>query len=715
MNPKKALLLVVIASAVTAYFWLDLGQYLNLEFLKSRQAEFQSLYEAHRWQVLAVFFVIYVTVVALSLPGAAIMTLAAGALFGFVPALILVSFASSIGATLAFLVARFILHDTVQDKFGDRLRAINEGVRKDGAFYLFSMRLVPAIPFFVINLVMALTPIRTWTFYWVSQLGMLAGTAVYVNAGTQLAQIDSLSGLLSADLILAFLLLAAFPWVARALRDRVRRFQVYKGWQKPRTFDRNMVVIGAGSAGLVSAYIGATVRASVSLVEKNAMGGDCLNTGCVPSKTLIRSARVAALSRRAESLGFSKIQADFDFADIMERVQRVIRKVEPHDSVARYTDLGVDCIHASARLISPWEVEIDEDGQTRRLTTRSIILATGAGPFVPPIEGIDRIDYLTSDSLWQLREQPERLLVLGGGPIGCELSQAFAQLGSRVTQIEMMPRLMIKEDPEVSEMVQASMANDGVEIYCGHKAVRFVVEGDDKVLYTEHGGTEQRHVFDQVLIAVGRRANTAGLNLEALGINTRENGTLDTNEFLQTRFPNIYACGDVAGPYQFTHAAAHQAWHASVNALFGRFKKFKVDYRIIPRATFTSPEVAHVGLNETEASEQGLDVEVTRYGIDDLDRAMADEADHGFVKVLTPKGSDKVLGATIVGEHAGELITEFVTAMKQGAGLNKLLGTIHIYPTLSEANKFAAGEWKKNHAPENILAWLGQYHRWARK
>lgn len=715
MNIKKVTLLVVIAALLAGYFWFDLGQYLSLDYLKSQQDRFQALYQTHQWQVLAVFFVSYILVVALSLPGAAIMTLAAGALFGFWHALVLVSFASSIGATLAFLVARFILHDAVQSRFGDRLKTINEGVRKDGAFYLFSMRLVPAIPFFVINLVMALTPIRTWIFYWVSQVGMLAGTAVYVNAGTQLSQLESMSGLLSADLIIAFLLLAIFPWVARWLRDWVSRIQVYKGWRKPRHFDRNLVVIGAGSAGLVSAYIGATVRAGVSLVEKDKMGGDCLNTGCVPSKALIRSARVASLPARAKSLGFRRVETDFEFSDIMDRVQRVIGKVEPHDSVERYTELGVDCIRGRASLVSPWEVEIDENGKKRRLTTRAIIIATGARPFVPPIEGIDEVDYLTSDTLWNLREQPERLLVLGGGPIGCELSQAFARLGSRVTQVEMLPRLMIREDPEVSSLVRGAMEKDGVNVLCEHKAVRFAVEDGEKVLYTESGGKEHRHAFDQVLVAVGRRTNTSGLGLEALGIETRDNGTVQTNEYLQTRFPNIYACGDAAGPFQFTHTAAHQAWFASVNALFGRLKKFKVDYSVIPWATFTSPEVAHVGINETEAKEQGIAHEVTVYGIDDLDRAIAEEADEGFVKVITAGSSDKVLGATIVGEHAGELITEFVLAMKHGLGLNKLLGTIHIYPTLSEANKFAAGEWKKKHVPERAQRWLEWLHRRARR
>ncbi len=715
MNPRKLVLVAVIAAAVIAFFALDLNQYLTLDYLKAQQESFQALTREHPVLVLGSFFVLYVVVVALSLPGAAVMTLAAGALFGFLPALILVSFASSIGATVAFLVARFLFHDAVQEKFGNRLKTINEGVRKDGAFYLFSMRLVPAIPFFVINLLMALTPIKTWTFYWVSQVGMLAGTAVYVNAGTQLGQLESLGGLLSPELIGSFLLLAIFPWIARWIRDRARAVEVYKGWTKPKSFDRNMVVIGGGSAGLVSAYIAATVKASVSLVEKDKMGGDCLNTGCVPSKTLIKSARTAALSNQAESLGFRSIQTDFRFPDVMDRVQRVIKKIEPHDSVERFEALGVDCIQGSAKLVSPWEVEIEENRETRRLTTRSVVLASGAAPLVPPIPGLDETGYLTSDSLWSLREQPERLLVLGGGPIGCELAQAFARLGSRVTQVEMLDQLMGREDGDAAESVHAALAQDGVDVRLGHKATRFALENGEKVLYADSGQGEERIVFDQVLLALGRRARREGLGLDTLGIETNATGALETNEFLQTRYPNIYACGDAAGPFQFTHAAAHQAWHAAVNALFGRFKKFKVDYRVMPWTTFTEPEVARVGVSEREADEQGLDYEVTRYGIDDLDRAMTEEADFGFVKVITARGSDKILGATIVGEHAGELITEFILAMKHGLGLNKILGTIHVYPTFSEANKFAAGEWKKAHAPEKILNWLEHFHRLGRR
>ena len=718
MNVKKLALLIVIAALVASYFVFDLGQYLSLDYLKAQRGAFQSLAAEQPVLVLGGFFVLYVAVTALSLPGAAIMTLAAGALFGFGVALVLVSFASSVGATLAFLASRFLFKDAVQSRFGERLKKINAGVAKDGAFYLFTLRLIPAFPFFVINLVMGLTPLKTWTFYWVSQVGMLAGTAVYVNAGTQLGELDSLSGLLSVDLIGAFVLLGLFPWLAKAVMAFLQARKVYRGYRKPKHFDRNLVVIGAGSAGLVSAYIAATVKASVTLIEKGEMGGDCLNTGCVPSKALIKSARLAHLEQKPQRYGFTSITPRFDFADVMARIHKVIGKIEPHDSVERYTELGVDCVQGSARITSPWEVTVDTAEGERTLTTRNIIIASGARPFVPPIPGIDEIDILTSENLWTLTEQPRRLIVLGGGPIGCELAQSFARLGSEVTQVEMLPRLMPREDEDAAALVTASLRDSGVTVLTGHKAARFAVEDGEKVLYVEvddeADGGEKRLPFDAVLVAVGRRANTDGLGLEAMNIATEKNGTVAVDGFLRTRFPNIFACGDVAGPYQFTHVAAHQAWYAAVNALFGRFKKFQVDYRVIPWATFTDPEVARVGLSEDEAREQGIEVEVTRYGIDDLDRAIADSTDHGFVKVLTPPGKDTILGVTIVGESASDLISEYVLAMKHGLGLNKILGTIHIYPTMAEANKFAAGEWKKAHKPEGVLRWVERFHAWQR-
>ncbi|RLJ17081.1 pyridine nucleotide-disulfide oxidoreductase [bacterium endosymbiont of Escarpia laminata] len=710
MNRQKGLLLLVVLGLVGAFFYFDLTQYLTLEYLQTQRDALIEWRRSEPLLVAALFFVVYVLVTALSLPGATVMTLAVGAVFGLLWGLLLVSFASTLGATLAFVIARFLLRDTVQSRFGDRLKSINAGIEKDGAFYLFTLRLVPLFPFFVINLVMGLTPIKTWTFYWISQVGMLAGTIVYVNAGTQLAGLDSLSGILSPGLIGSFVLLGLFPLLAKKFVSLVKARRAMAGWKRPAKFDRNLVVIGGGSAGLVSAYIAAAVKSKVSLIEKHKMGGDCLNTGCVPSKALIRSSRILAQSRRAQEWGFDAIDVKYDFAQIMERVQKVVAEVEPHDSVERYSELGVDVIQGEAKITSPYVVEVDG----REITTRGIVVATGARPFVPPIPGLDQIDYLTSDNLWQLRELPQRLLVLGGGPIGCELSQAFARFGSQVTMVEMAPRLMIREDEDVAALVTERFLAEGINVLVGHRATEFKLVDVEKRLLCDHDGETVEVAFDQVLVAVGRRPNTQGFGLEELDIPLNPNGTIETNEYLETRIPTIYACGDVAGPYQFTHTAAHQAWYVAVNSLFGSFKKFKVDYSVIPFATFTDPEVGRVGLNEQEAKQQGIKYEVSRFDLSELDRAIAEGEAHGMVKVLTVPGKDKILGATIVGENAGELIGEFTSAMRHGFGLNKILGTIHIYPTLFEANKYAAGVWKRNHKPEKMLAWVERFHAWRR-
>ena len=719
VNLRKLLLLVAVVLGIGAFFAFDLGRFLTLDYIKGSQAAFGELYASQPFKVAAVYFLIYVAATALSLPGAAIITLAGGAIFGLGWGTLIVSFASTAGATLAFLMSRFVLRSSIEDKFGNRLAEINKGIAKDGAFYLFTLRLIPVVPFFVINLVMGLTKMKALTFYWVSQLGMLAGTLVYVNAGTQLAQIDSLQGILSPGLIGSFVLLGLFPLIARKIVDIVKKRKVYARWNsvKPQTFDRNLIVIGAGAGGLVSAYIAAAVKAKVTLIEAHKMGGDCLNYGCVPSKALIKSAKLASQMRHGEKYGLSDTTPTFSFKTVMQRIHDVIKAIEPHDSVERYTGLGVEVLQGYAKLVNPWTVEIAlNGGGTQRLTARSIVIAAGARPFVPPLPGLDDVGYVTSDTLWdtfaQLDEVPKRLVVLGGGPIGSELAQSFARLGSAVTQVEMGPRIMAREDEEVSELAKQALMADGVDVRVGHKALRCEMVDGEKTLIVEHQGQEQRIAFDQLLCAVGRSARLTGYGLEDIGIPT--NRVVETNEYLETLYPNIFAAGDVAGPYQFTHVASHQAWYAAVNALFGDFKKFKADYSVIPWATFVDPEVARVGLNELEAREKNIPYEGTKYGIDDLDRAIADSEAHGFVKVLTVPGKDKILGVTIVGTHAGDLLAEYVLAMKHGLGLNKILGTIHTYPTLAEANKYAAGDWKRAHQPEKLLAWVKKFHDWRR-
>ncbi|UPW20449.1 FAD-dependent oxidoreductase [Agarivorans sp. TSD2052] len=711
MKANKQIVVAVLVVIIGLTWWFDLGQWLNFDTIKQSQSDLQSSVEQHYFVSIVGYFFLYIFVTAFSIPGAALLTLLAGALFGVVNGVIMVSFASSIGATCAFFVARYLLRDSLEKRYADKLQSINQGIEKEGAFYLFSLRLIPIFPFFLINLVMALTKLPLKTFYWVSQLGMIPATIVYVNAGTELAKLDSLSGILSPSLLIAFTLLGVLPYISKAILNKIKQGRVYAPYKKPTSFDNNLLVIGAGAGGLVSSYIAAAVKAKVTLVEKHLMGGDCLNTGCVPSKALIRSAKFAYEANNAENFGYEKVAAKANFAKVMERVHQVIKQVEPHDSVERYTRLGVNCVQGTAHIRSPWEVEIDG----KLVTTQNIVIATGARPLVPAIPGLQDVDFLTSDSLWQLTELPQKLLVLGGGPIGCELTQSFARLGSQVTQVEMADHLLIREDIEVSQLLEEQFTKEGIDLKLGWKAISFHNhEGKQSVILTQ-GEQQQQVEFDKVILALGRVANTKGFGLEELGIENSERGTVAVNAHLQTNFPNIYAVGDVAGPYQFTHFAAHQAWYAAVNALFGRFKKFKADYSVIPAATYTYPEVARVGLNEQDAKQQEIAYEVTEFQLEELDRAIAEGATNGFIKVLTVPGKDKILGATIVGEHAGELLAEFTLAMKHGLGLNKILGTIHAYPTMMEANKYVAGEWKRNHAPQKVLSYLEKFHTWTRK
>ena len=711
MKPSRIVLLVALAALVAAFLVFDLGRYLSLEFFAAQREAIAAYHVANPWTVAAAFFVVYVLVTGASLPGAGLLTLIAGAVFGRVQGVVLVFVAAPLGATIAFAIARYLFRDVVRRRFGRYLTAIDRGMEKEGAFYLFALRLVPVVPFFAINLAMALTPISAWRFYWVSQIGMLLGTVVFVNAGAELGRIESLGDILSPQLWIAFALLGVAPLIAKRLLDAIKARRVLRRFKRPKRFDNNLVVIGAGSGGLVAALIAATVKAKVTLIERHRMGGDCLNTGCVPSKTLLRSAKMLAYMARAEEYGLKRPTVEFDFADVMARVRRVISTIEPHDSVERYTALGVDCVAGDATITSPYTVQVGE----REITTRNIVVATGGAPFVPPIPGLEEAGYYTSDTIWELRELPARLVVLGGGPVGCELAQAFRRFGSEVTIVEQAARMLLRQDADVAEFIEAQFVQEGIRVRTGHRAARVEQEGGERVLVCVDGaGAEARFPFDAMLVAVGRRPNTAGLGLEDVGVAVDANGAVEVDDFLRTSVPTIYACGDAIGGYQFTHTASHEAWYAAVNPLFAPFKRFRADYSVIPWTTFTDPEVARVGINEHDAAEQGIEVEVTRYGLDGLDRALTDEEGRGFVKVLTPPGKDRILGATIVGHHAGDMLAEFVAAMKWGKGLTSLMGTIHVYPTLPEANKLAAGAWRKAHAPERLLGWVGRFHRWRR-
>ena len=695
-----AVIIILVASGA--------ADFLSLDALKARQNELADLVDERPILALVVFFIVYVAVAALSIPGAAVMTLAGGAIFGLWLGVVIVSFASVTGATLALLGSRYLFRDWVKERFGQKLDAVDRGLDRDGLLYLLAIRLNPVFPFFLVNLAMGLTRIPTLKFALVSQLGMLPATFVYVNAGTQIARLESLSDIATPQLIGSLVLLSLLPVFGKLAADFLRRQRVYKGFRKPKSFDRNLIVIGAGAGGLVTAFIAAVVRAKVTLIEGHKMGGDCLNTGCVPSKALIRSARLAHEIRHAERFGLEAADPATDFPAVMRRVKAIIAEIAPADSVERYRGLGVDVREGHGRIVDPWTVEVNGE----QLTSRAIVIAAGAEPIVPRIPGIDTSGYLTSDTMWDVfagrGSLPRRLLIIGGGPIGVEMAQAFGRFGAEVVLVEGGDRILPKEDPDVAETIAAILREEGVDLRTGHEAVR--IEG--KVLFARDGGREAAITFDDIILAVGRKPRLKDYGLETLGIDTDR--ALETNDWLETLFPNIYAVGDVAGAYQFTHAASHQAWHAAVNALFGGFKRFRVDYRVLPWVTFTDPEVAHVGHNEESARQANIACEVVRYGLDHLDRAVTESANRGFVKLIVAPGKDRILGATIVGHNAGELIAPIALAMKHNIGLKKLLGTVHAYPTMAEANKMAAGEWRKARQPERLLNLVERYHRWRR-
>ncbi|MBT7226270.1 MAG: FAD-dependent oxidoreductase [Gammaproteobacteria bacterium] len=710
MNKTKLILIALLVIAIFGYITLDLGQYLTLEYAQSQLSNIQDYKNENFAQTALIYFIGYVIATGLSIPGAIIITLLGGAIFGLFWGTLLVSFASSIGATLAFLASRVLLRDWVQRRFGDYLAPLNKGIEKDGSFYLFSIRMVPLFPFFVVNLLMGLTAIRTTSFYLASQAGMLIGTAVYVNAGSELSQISSLSGLVSAPVLGSLVLLGVFPLIAKLILNSMQRNKELQSFEKPKRFDANVVIVGAGSAGLVASLITAGAKAKVILIEKHKMGGDCLNTGCVPSKSIIRSGRIMSYIRRAKEFGIDGAKGEVNFAAVMARVQGVIKTIEPHDSVERFTSLGVEVELGDAVIESPYVVTVND----RRITTRSIIVATGARPLVPPIPGLAEIDYLTSDSIWSLSELPKRLLVVGSGPIGCELAQAFSNLGAQVTQVDMAERIMPREDAEVSEEVAKAFREQGIRLLTGHKLVKFGAGENGDYMEAEHRGETVTVEFDKVLLAIGRKANVEGFGLENLNLALTGQGTIEVNEYLQTSMPNVFACGDVAGPYQFTHMASFQAWFASLNALLGGLYRSKINYSVVPWATFTDPEVARVGLSETEAKKKKISYELTRYEMDHHDRSLADGEAHGFIKVLTVPGKDKILGVTIVGHHAGEVIGEFVFAMTHGMGLKKISAVTHIYPTILEANKFAANAWRSERLPEEYFPYLEKFFAWRR-
>lgn len=708
MSKRIVIIILVILGASAAAHYFELDHYLTLSYIKQQHNALVLFYKTNPFQSYILYGLLYIITSALALPTAAILTLAAGSIFGFMKGTVIASVSATVGATVSFLLARHLLRNTIQNRYHHLLKKINKGIEKEGKYYLFSLRLVPISPFFVINFLSGLTPISTSAYFWVSLVSMLPGTAAYVNAGTQLSKVNNLADVLSTEIIISFALLAILPFTLKWFLNIFKKRRILSSYSKPKKFDYNLVVIGAGSGGLVSAYIAANAQAKVALIEKNLMGGDCLNFGCVPSKALIRTAQLMSDIKQAKELGVANANATFDLGHAMDRVQRVIKSIEPHDSVERYTKLGVECIEGEARLLNPYTVEVNG----KKLTTKSIIIATGASPIVPNIEGLKDSAHYTSDNIWQLRQLPKHLVVLGGGPIGCELAQCFVRLGSKVTQVEMAAQILGREDQDVADTVSKKLSSDGVTILNNHKAIKVVQLNGESILSCDNNGKVVNLTCDAILVAIGRKANIRNLGLEELDIKLRKNKTIIADPFMRTNYPNIFVCGDVTGPYQFTHAASHQAWHAAINAILSPFWKLKIDYSYLPWATFTDPEISRVGLNESDAKQSGTPYEVTKFMLEDLDRAITDESTEGFLKVLTVPNSDKILGATIVGAHSSNYISELVLAMKHGIGLNKILSTVHIYPTLAEANKSLAGVWKKNHTPAKLLKWARRLNAW---
>ncbi|HNM02829.1 MAG TPA: FAD-dependent oxidoreductase, partial [Leptospiraceae bacterium] len=640
---KKLLIAAVIVTGFILFHHFHLQDYLSFEYLRQERDSLLQLYQSNEAAFTVSYFMIYVFSAAFSVPGATVLTLGAGALFGIWKGLLLVSFASTIGASLSFLVSRYMFRESIEKKFKDQMETVNSGIRKDGKLYLLSLRLVPAFPFFLINLLMGLTEISLGSFYAVSQIGMIPGTFVYVNAGTQLVSLNSPKDILSPVLMISFAALGMLPIAAKFFLSFLQNRRLYANYKKPDKFDYNIAVIGAGAAGLVTSYISAAVRAKTLLIEKNKMGGDCLNTGCVPSKTLLSAAKKIHLAKKAEQYGLNSAKIDFDFSRIMERVHSVIRKIEPNDSIERYSGLGVECIRGDAKLLSPFEIQIGE----RKITAKNIVIASGAEPFIPDIPGLKDVGYLSSETLWNLKKLPKTFLVAGAGAIGCELAQAFSRLGSKVVLVEAAERILPSEDAKLSSFLYEVFIEEGIEIIASGKILQFEKNILGKKAKIQCNDKINEIFFDEVLICTGRKARTEGFGLEELGIRLTSKGSIEVNSYLQTNYPNIFACGDAAGPFQLTHAAAHQAWYAAVNALFGFAKTFKADYRVMPRTVYTDPEIARVGISEKEALENGIEYEKTEYDIGELDRAVTEGEARGFIQVLTEKRSDRILGVTI--------------------------------------------------------------------
>ncbi len=688
---KKVGLIVLIIVCVIAYYRLDGNQYLNLENIKLHHQELLSAYQQNPFSFSLFYFFVYVVLVALSFPGATVLSLAGGYIFGFIKGLLIINWASTIGASVAFLMARFFFKDFLQRKFHHTFLKINQGMDREGNQYLLTLRLIPIFPFFLINILMGLTNISFWRFFIVSLIGMLPGTAVYVWAGTTLQNVNSVSDIFTSKMITIFFLVGLIPIIQSKFLIYLKQRKNYLKFSKPKKFDYNLIVIGGGAAGLVNAYIAANLKAKVLLVEESNMGGECLNYGCVPSKALI-------------SLSNTKKYSKTNFAELKNEISNIIQSIAPHDSIDRYSNMGVDCEKGKANLISPFEIQIN--GKT--FSGKKIVIATGAKPFYPTIDGLDKNKVFDYESVWKLEKLPDHLVIIGGGAIGCELALAFSKLGSKVSIIE-QNAVLASEDRDMVNHVLTGLRTSTINIFENCKIIS-VNHDENKIIFENENKITEIH-FEHLLLACGKVGNTEAISSN-LNFDLDSRNYIVVNEYLETvKYRNIYACGDVNGLKQLTNAASHQAWYTSINALFGTWKKFRIEHDFIPHAVFIEPELARVGLNELDAKRKSIEYDLYLFDASDLDRNLIERNKLGKIKVLTIKNTDQILGVTIVGEAASEILAEFVLAMKYHLGLNKVLATSHIYPSFSEQNKYVAGVWKKNSVPKYIYKILKKYHQ----
>lgn len=705
---RVAIALTLLVAIGTAIVVLSRGAGLSdLDDLRATVAAVRARVDAHPAAAAGLFALAYVAVTALSLPLALWLTLAGGALFGHGIGIPLVALSATAGATLAFLAARHLLRDAVTRRFADRMAAIDRGVARDGWRYLLSLRLVPAIPFFAVNLAMGLTAMPLRSYVVATFVGMLPATAIYVNAGVALGRLRSPSDILTLPAAGSLVLLAALPWVARIGAGVLHRSRPAGRWTRPRRFDRNLIVIGAGAAGLVASLTAATARARVTLVEAGRMGGECLNTGCVPSKALLASARAAEAQRRGPRFGLAPAPVVVDFPAVMRRVAGVIAAIAPHDSAERYRSLGAEVLAGRARLVDPWTVEIAlAAGGTTRRSARHIVIATGSAPVVPAIEGLTTTPHVTTDTLWdrlaQMDAAPARMAILGGGAVGVELGQALQRLGSAVTLIEAGPRLLPREDPEAVALVTGRLEAEGVRILTETRALSAAPEGDGARIELAGPAGRESLRCDLLLVATGRRPRLDGIGLDDLGLDPADPGAWPESLIL---------AGDADGGPQLTHRAGASGWATAMRALAAPFWRPAVPEDGVARVVFTDPELASCGLSEAEARARGLAVETTRFDLGTLDRALADgDGDgEGIVKVLTRAGSDRILGTTIVGPHASDLAGLVVLAMRRRIGLGALQSVPFAYPTYPEALGRTGGQWRLQRLSPRLL---GLAQRW---